>query len=196
MEISGRLERTHPQSIMFDRLDTGSAYWGTLGDGLWKTNDSGQTWNRIGKDEFYTPNITSVSVSSLKEETDRFNKVYVGTEPSALYVSNDKCESWERLSDLNNLKSSALWSFPPRPWTHHIRWIEPDINNLNYIFVAIEAGALVKSHDGGRTWIDRIKEGPYDTLWQLIKRHLKGYTHLQTMVILKVLIMETLGIDL
>jgi hypothetical protein len=61
------------------------------------------------------------------------------------------------------LESSATWSFPPRPWTHHVRWIEPDVNNLNYVFVAIEAGALVQSRDGGRTWIDRVKQGPYDT---------------------------------
>ena len=46
---------------------------------------------------------------------------------------------------------------------NHVRWIEPDVNNLNYVFVAIEAGALVQSRDGGRTWIDRVKQGPYDT---------------------------------
>ncbi len=26
-----------------------------------------------------------------------------------------------------------------------------------------KAGALVQSHDGGRTWIDRVEQGPYDT---------------------------------
>jgi len=61
------------------------------------------------------------------------------------------------------LESSLTWSFPPRSWTHHVRWIEPDVNNLDYIFVAIEAGALVHSRDGGRTWIDLAKQGPYDT---------------------------------
>ena len=52
---------------------------------------------------------------------------------------------------------------PPRPWTHHVRWIEPDVNNKEYIFVAIEAGALIKSVDGGKSWIDKAKDGPYDT---------------------------------
>jgi photosystem II stability/assembly factor-like uncharacterized protein len=32
--------------------------------------------------------------------------------------------------------------------------------NPNYLFVAIEAGALVQSRDGGKTWIDRVKDGP------------------------------------
>jgi photosystem II stability/assembly factor-like uncharacterized protein len=65
--------------------------------------------------------------------------------------------------ELNKLPSSKSWGFPPKPWTHHIRWIEPDANNSDYVFVAIEAGALVQSHDGGKTWIDRVEQGPYDT---------------------------------
>lgn len=68
------------------------------------------------------------------------------------------------MKSLNDLPSSRSWSFPPRPWTHHIRRIEPDSNNPDYVFAAIEAGALVQSHDGGKTWIDRNEEqGPYDT---------------------------------
>ena len=43
-----------------------------------------------------------------------------------------------------------------------MRWIEPDVNTPGYVFVAIEAGALVQSRDG-RTWIDKVKQGPYDT---------------------------------
>ena len=29
--------------------------------------------------------------------------------------------------------------------------------------MAIEAGALVQSHDGGKTWMDKVEGGPYDT---------------------------------
>src|SRR5215469_9102165 len=67
------------------------------------------------------------------------------------------------MSTLNNLESSKSWSFPPRPWTSHVRWIESDGNKPDYVFVAIEAGALVQSRDGGRTWIERVEQGPYDT---------------------------------
>jgi hypothetical protein len=31
------------------------------------------------------------------------------------------------------------------------------------MFVAIEAGALIRTFDGGRTWADRVPDGPYDT---------------------------------
>jgi photosystem II stability/assembly factor-like uncharacterized protein len=161
-KIHESLKGTNPQSIAFDPGNPNCAYCGTFGNGLWKTDDCGQTWNNIGKDAISSPYVMSVSVSPLNSG-NKFNKLYVGTEPSALYISIDGGESWEKMDALNNLPSSTSWSFPPRPWTHHVRWIEPDANNLDYVFVAIEAGALVQSHDGGRTWIDRVEQGPYDT---------------------------------
>jgi photosystem II stability/assembly factor-like uncharacterized protein len=157
------LKGTHPQAIAFDHKNPNRAYCGTFGEGLWKTDNSGQIWENIGKNQISNSNITSVSVSSLNKEHNRFSKVYVGTEPSEIYVSSDGGQSWEIMSELNKLKSSKSWSFPPRPWTHHVCWIEPDVNHSDYIFVAIEAGALVQSRDGGRTWIDHNKQGPYDT---------------------------------
>ena len=158
------LRGSHPQSIAFDRKNPTRAYCGTFGEGLWKTDNGGQTWDSIGEnDKISFSNIMSVSVSPLKDGNDGFSKVYVGTEPSALYISSDGGESWETMNNLTKLESCKSWSFPPRPWTHHVRWIEPDVNNPDYIFVAIEAGALVQSRDGGKTWIDRVKEGPYDT---------------------------------
>lgn len=154
--------KINPQSIAFDPQNTQRAYCATFGNGLWKTDDVGHTWSNIGKDIISSPNITSVAVSSLNRG-DKFSEVYAGTEPSALYISKDGGDSWDKMEALNKLSSSTSWSFPPRPWTHHIRWIEPDANNSNYIFVAIEAGALVQSRDGGITWKDRVELGPYDT---------------------------------
>src|SRR5207302_707597 len=47
--------------------------------------------------------------------------------------------------------------------THHVRWIEPDPAVSGRVFVAIEAGALVRTLDSGQTWTDRVPGGPYDT---------------------------------
>jgi hypothetical protein len=120
-------------------------YCGTFGDGL-GGDDGGQSWDRL-KNVIFTNEVTSVSASRIEQE----NKGYVGTEPTALYTSDDGGGSW-RMSNLNNLDSSTSWSFPPRPWTSHLRWIELDVNIPDYAFVAIEAGAPVCSLDGGRTW--------------------------------------------
>jgi hypothetical protein len=110
-KIHENLKVSHPQGIAFDHRNPNRAYCGTFGDGLWKTDDSGQTWDSIGKNQILTSNIMSVSVSLLKEGNNRFNKLFVGTEPSGVYISSDGGESWERMSALNNLKSSTTWSF-------------------------------------------------------------------------------------
>jgi hypothetical protein len=132
------LKGSHPQSVTFDHRNSNRVYCGTLGDGLWKSDDAGHNWDRIAKDCISSNGVTLVSVSRMEQE----NRVYVGTEPTALYRSDDGGESWHRISTLNNLESSKSWSFPPRPWTSHVRWIESGVNIPDYVFVAIEAGAL------------------------------------------------------
>jgi hypothetical protein len=52
--------------IVIDPRNPNRAYCGTFGDGLWKSEDIGQTWNRIGKDVITCNDIISVSVSPIK----------------------------------------------------------------------------------------------------------------------------------
>jgi photosystem II stability/assembly factor-like uncharacterized protein len=173
------LKGTHPQCIAFDPNNPNRAYCGTLGGGLWKTDDGGQRWDSIGKERISSSDVMSVSVSSLEAGKGKkgFNTVYVGTEPSAFYRSDDGGESWDKMSSLNNLKSSSSWSFPPRPWTSHVRWIESDKTKPGYVYAAIEAGALVQSHDGGRTWIDRVQGGPFDTHTLATHKKMPGWLY-------------------
>jgi hypothetical protein len=97
------LEKTHPHCITVDPRNPNHAYCGTFGDGLWKSEDIGQTWNRIGKDGIACNDITSVSIGHLDNE----NNMFVGTEPTTLYRSYDRGESWQEMSALNKLESST-----------------------------------------------------------------------------------------
>lgn len=136
-------------------------YSGTFGEGVWRSCDGGQTWAMVGAGISHNQ-IQSIRVSPFPG-TDGFGIVYAGTEPSALFYSADAGETWLECPGLTALPSSNQWSFPPRPETHHVRWIEPDLTNPRQLYVAIEAGALIRSPDGGQTWIDRTPTGPIDT---------------------------------
>ena len=46
------------------------------------------------------------------------------------------------------------WSFPPRPWTSHVRWIAPSPHDAARLLVGIELGGVMLSEDGGETWKD------------------------------------------
>jgi hypothetical protein len=80
--------------------------------------------------------------------------VYAGTEPSALYRSDDDGQTWRELSGLLELPSRPTWSFPPRPWTSHVRWIAPSPHDEGVVLAGIELGGLMRSTDGGERWDD------------------------------------------
>jgi photosystem II stability/assembly factor-like uncharacterized protein len=92
----------------------------------------------------------------------RTDEWWLGTEPSAVYRSDDG-ETWGPLPELTTLPSSDEWSFPPRPDTHHVRWLEPDPTREGRWYLAVEAGALVRTDDGGETWRDRVSGARRDT---------------------------------
>ena len=68
---------------------------------------------------------------------------WAGTEPSSVYRSTDDGRTWTELPGLAELPSADEWSFPPRPHTHHVRWLEPAPADPNRLYVGVEAGAFV-----------------------------------------------------
>jgi photosystem II stability/assembly factor-like uncharacterized protein len=148
------------QCLASDPRHPSRIYCGTFGDGLWASDDGGASWRPVRA--LTARQVTAVAVSPT-ESQNGFGVVYAGTEPSAVFWSGDGGSTWHECPALAKLPSAPAWSFPPRPETHHVRWIGLDAVLPGRLFVAIEAGALVRSVDGGRTWIDRVPDGPYDT---------------------------------
>lgn len=159
--VERHLERRAVESVAVDPLVPSNIYCGTLGHGLWRSDDAGRSWEEAGPGITHR-DVMSVAVSATESE-DGPAVVYAGTEPSGVFRSVDGGASWTQSGGLLALPSRSTWSFPPRPETHHVRWIEPDPVSTGRLYVAIEAGALVQSPDGGRTWEDRVPGGPYDT---------------------------------
>lgn len=132
---------------------------GTYGDGLLMSDARGQTWAQPTDvpESLRSGNVLSVAVSAVDDV------VFAGTEPSRLFRSDDGGARWRELESLQEIPSKSTWSFPPKPETHHVRWITPHPTTASELVVAIEAGALVQSRDGGATWQDRQPGSPYDS---------------------------------
>jgi photosystem II stability/assembly factor-like uncharacterized protein len=112
--------------------------------GVMLSDDAGATWARI---ELPAPSVFSVAISPAD------GALYAGTEPSRLFVSHDGA-SWAELDALQDIPSRDTWSFPPRPWTHHVRWVAPDPHRSQHLLVGIELGGLMASDDAGATFAD------------------------------------------
>ena len=163
-----QLKDSEPLCLAVDPLRQEQVYCGTFGQGLWRSTDAGASWVHVGEGITHEK-VMSVTVSTT-ERIGGSGVVYAGTEPSAIFRSEDRGSTWRELAALRQLPSAPTWSFPPRPWTSHIRWITSDPLVPGRIFAAAEAGALVRSLDGGETWEDRKPDGPFDTHTLLMHR--------------------------
>lgn len=171
-QATHRLVGLQTTCVAVDPFQPQRVYCGTFGRGLWRSEDAGNSWEPIGDageamepwdgTGIVQPKITSIAVSPT-EQLGGHGIVYAGTEPSTLYRSDDGGETWHELANLLALPSASSWSFPPRPYTSHTRWITCDPRVPGRLFVALEAGALVHSGDGGHTWEDRRPGGPFDS---------------------------------
>lgn len=117
------------------------AVWAGGASGVWRSGDGGSSWVDAGLDG---------DVYSLGVGVD--GAVYAGTEPSALFRRDS--DGWVELAALQELPSRPTWSFPPRPWTSHVRAIAPSPHDPELLLVGIELGGLMRSGDGGAGWED------------------------------------------
>lgn len=144
-----------PTCLSMDPHGEGRMWAGTHDGGVLRSDDAGRSWQVLG---LVGQRIMSIAASAAEPDL-----LWVGTEPSAVWRSDDAGRKWEKLSGLDALPSSSEWAFPPKPETHHVRWIATHPHEAGRLWVAIEAGALISTPDGGRSWRDRVDGGPYDT---------------------------------
>ncbi|MEZ4583792.1 MAG: hypothetical protein R3A10_19510 [Caldilineaceae bacterium] len=103
----------------------------------------------------------AVAVSPL-ETVAGHGVLWAAPSRARFYRSEDGGATWAEMTGLQNLPSKPTWSFPPRPWTHHVRWIEPDPTEPARLFAGIELGGVMRSVDGGTTWEDRKPNSQHD----------------------------------
>jgi photosystem II stability/assembly factor-like uncharacterized protein len=155
VRVADGLRGQLPTCLAADPLEPDRAWCGTRAGGVFRSDDAGASWSPAG--------LADASLMAIVASPVVPDLVWAGTEPSAVWRSEDGGRTWQPTADLETLPSSPEWAFPPRPETHHVRWIACHPTDTGRLWVAIEAGALVHTRDGGRTWHDRVPGGPWDT---------------------------------
>jgi photosystem II stability/assembly factor-like uncharacterized protein len=97
-EVTLALAGSGAQCLAVDPADPEIVFAGLREGGVRRTADAGRTWVDCGLPE---PGVYSLAVSAVD------GAVYAGTEPSALYRSDDGGRSWRALD--------ALLELPSRP---------------------------------------------------------------------------------
>jgi len=156
--VSGRA-----RGLIVDPADPTRDTWfvGSVGGGIWKTTNAGQTWIDL------TLDFASLAVSSLAMSASNSDIMYAGTGESmysvdvingdGIYKSDDHGETWFQLSStINNPNFNNISRILVDP-------LNPDIviastTTGRYKVNVVNESGIYKSIDGGVSWTEVYRE--------------------------------------
>lgn len=122
---------------------------GTQGDGLWHSDDRGETWGRSGLDGWIVKSIATTPAAP--------DLVLAGMKPPHVFMSPDRGATWRELESFQNVRGHKLWRQPAeRPSTPYVQALVVAPSDPDLIVAGMEAGAVVRSTDGGMTWSNHL----------------------------------------
>jgi hypothetical protein len=130
---------------------TYSVLWGAF---LRSSDDYGRTWTEPNEAPIRFPADSGVSLKNIWQicpgTAAEPNVLYCGVEPAALFESRDDGETWSLVRGLFDHPHRPRWA--PGMGGLALHTILPDEQNPHRMYVAISAGGVYATEDGGRTW--------------------------------------------
>jgi len=139
-------------------------FTGSVGGGVWKTSDGGDSWENLTKD------LPNLATSTLAMSAHNTNVIYVGTgegfdglmvNGSGVWKSEDKGKTWDVLnSTVNNENFLNVFRIIVNP------------DNENEVVVCTRGRGnsgsfIMKSFDGGKSWEQKY-QSKYSNIQQLV----------------------------
>jgi photosystem II stability/assembly factor-like uncharacterized protein len=107
---------------------------GTIGEGLFRSSDGGETWRRACDGMFVECHVRALALDPRQPST-----LYLGSE-HGLFQSTDAADNWTKLEAIPaGLQVWSIWVAPERP---------------KLILAGTCPSRLFRSEDGGRTWAE------------------------------------------
>ena len=121
-------------------------------DGLYVSDDGGRTWRgpELGGYEVWQICVTA------------HGSIIVGTQPAALFRSDDNGDSWSEVEAFAALPEAKRWCVPlDPPLPGRARALVVDRDDPDRMWVGVEVGGVARTTDGGATWtVDLPGENP------------------------------------
>ena len=137
-----RAELVHPRERTSGvALDGETAYASSRAGGVARSRDGVRAWEATGLEGL---EVTAVAA--------RDGLVVAGTAPTGVYRSEDGGRTWEELEAFRRIPSRRFWFFPGGPPFQ--AYVASIALAPGALVVGVEAGAVVRSADGGRRWED------------------------------------------
>ncbi len=133
-------------AIAIDPASPATLYAGTIGGGVFKSTDGGQSWTAVNF------GLTSRIVTSLAIDPTRPNTLYAGTIGGGVFKSIDGGQSWTAANS-----GLPVISFPSIPPIVSALAIDPSSPDTIYAGVfGTSTDGVFKSTDGGASWTNSV----------------------------------------
>jgi photosystem II stability/assembly factor-like uncharacterized protein len=134
-------------SAIVKEPESGLTFAGAFHGSVYVSKDDGKTWEARANGMTQN-NIYSLAVRRMNSRV----RVFAGTEPAHLFVSDDLGLNWAEIPSLRSVPSVPKWSFPAPPHIGHVKHINFDPEDSKTIYASVEVGGLLRSTDGGNHW--------------------------------------------
>jgi serine/threonine protein kinase len=127
------------------------SYWGTL---LRSSDDFGKSWTNPQQAPIRFPQDTGVSLKNIWQialgPADEPGVLYCGVEPAALFETRDAGQTWSLMRGLFDHPHRPRWMPGNGGLALHTLVLDP--TDKQRMYVAISAGGVYRTLDGGRSW--------------------------------------------
>jgi photosystem II stability/assembly factor-like uncharacterized protein len=115
-------------------------------DGVYRSSDGGASWWPCSEG-LVERHVRWIATHAAAD--DGSGRVFVGTEPAAIYVTTDVERGWRRLEEVAQLRDRLGWFLPYSPEAGCVRGFA--FHGLRG-YAAVEQGGMLRSDDGGEQW--------------------------------------------
>jgi photosystem II stability/assembly factor-like uncharacterized protein len=122
------------------------AFAATRGDGVWRTDDRGQTWKKPSYGRRGPGKLQSLTLDSKRQ------RLYAGAEPIDVYVSEDAGRTWHMMDSVRDHPCVASITYPVPAVEPHVRDIAVHPQDPDTLYLALQVGYILKTTDGGQIW--------------------------------------------
>lgn len=123
---------------------------GTQGDGLFRSEDGGRTWEGSGLEGTVVKSVAFCAADP--------SRAYAGTKPPHIFRSDDAGRTWRELSAFREVRGRSMWRQPAeKPSTAYVQALVCSPTDPDVVVAGMEAGAVVRTVDGGGSWTNHLQ---------------------------------------
>lgn len=154
-DVTTTLQGTRVTCLAVDPRRERVVFAATHGDGVLRSDDAGRTWRAFG--------MAGRIVKALAVDPSTIGTIYAGTKPASVFVTTNDGETWRELEGFARVKR-WFWMSPAEPPDRrpYVQGLGVSPTDPAVIVAGIEAGAVVRSDDGGTTWHGHVRGADRD----------------------------------